>query len=205
MSLKSQDRVGIQKLVVGFFDAATGTEFLHGLKDVFESRGDSYSALAQYLEGTEQFQSRYGAGQTDQQFADTVLGGLGLTTNQDANDFVLARLGYGQDKAQLILEGLVLLEGFREGALSQGAQVLANKTSVADYYSQIKAGHSVDVQELQAAIRGVNDSPASATAARAALDVQFPTPGNDQSSTLVAHAEVQPVGVQTVQDSSLTF
>jgi hypothetical protein len=175
------ERTNILKLVTTMFNAAPGATYLADFVTFFDATGGTsaqkLAALGNALARTGAYQAINPSFQVGNDFAISLLTPFGLQANQDALDFVNARLSAGMSKGQIAAEAMTAIDTSTGTAFADAKAVLANKATVSEYYSVTKATAQLSLAALQSVLVGVTSSAATVTAANASIDVvTAPTP-----------------------------
>lgn len=169
MALTPQERTGLIKLAVGMFNAAPGATYFSELAAVYEgAAGRSLSTVASILSNSTAFLSANPPSQLPVDFARSFLMPLGLDTNVEAVDFMVARLNTGANKGALIVQALNAIDGSSSPVFANAKAILNNKTLVAENYTLTLARTETNLVALKAAIATVTADASSVFAANAA-------------------------------------
>ena len=187
-SLSETQQRDILKVVVGMFDAATGTTYLDAAANVFLSfpTATALQDMTNAIANTSQFKGLYGSGLTNEEFAskwvNAVLAGAVVSPADLAAGIALvtAELNTGSalGKPQNVVRGEVMLKYINlldsvdhaNAAWGNAATMFDNEVDVSHYYTIDKHLSSLDVSELQGALNGVTADPATVAAAKALID-----------------------------------
>lgn len=185
-NVTSQERTNILKLVAGMFNAAPGATYLEEFSSAFLALNKDYGALATALGNTGPFKALYPSSLTVEETATKFLTTLGLAANTEAQDFVQAKLNAGESIASVIFQSLVaLVESTSTDPEIVAAQaLLANKATVAEYYSVTLGASSDQLATLHGIVANVTADPASVEAAKEAA-----AGSNGQTFTLTTGAD----------------
>ncbi len=170
MALTAAETRGLTQLVAGMFNAAPGATYLAELAGTYEAGGRSLAVLAAALAATPAYTSLFPNFQTSDEFATGFLTPLGLQANTIALDFVRARLAAGANKGQIVYEAVTALAASSAAEFADARAVLANKTTVAEYFSVTRAVAQTSLDALRLAIAGVTRNGATVAVAQAAID-----------------------------------
>lgn len=170
MALTTAERSNIIKLVVAMFNAAPGATYLAEQTVAYEANGRSLSNLAKDLSQTTAYKTLNPVFQTAAEFATALLTPLGLQANTTAVDFVTAKFNAGLSKGQIAYDVAAALDATTATEFANAKAILANKTTVAEYYSVTKAVAQTNIGNLQQVISTVTATAASVTAANTAID-----------------------------------
>lgn len=207
-SITVQERTTILKLVAGMFNAAPGATYLNEFTDAFVALNKDYAALATALGQTEPFKSLYPSFLTAEEFANKFLATLGLKDNEEAQDWVQAKVNAGESFGSVIFQALVAIESSTDEQFKAAKDQLANKAAVAEYYSVTLGKSSDNLAALQATMTGVTGDAATVDAAKAVIDGgatgsfkltvgQDDLPGTAGNDKFVANVVQNPLGEQT--------
>ena len=180
MAITSTENTSIHNLCVSMFNAAPDATNLALVVGYFEANGNSITALASALGENVNFTNLYSG--TVAENVTLMLANFGLTSADTvANDYFTTQLTAGVDKATLLLAANNYLLNtdaatLATNGLTDAAAVLANKTTVAEYYSASAAAPTT-FAELQATIASVDSTAASVTTATDAIDESLVTEG----------------------------
>lgn len=164
-TITNAERTNITKLVVGMFNAAPGAAYLAEFTSAYQAMGNSLAGLATALGNTGAFKSLYPSYLTSTEFATKFLTTLGLQDNQEAKDWVAAKVNGGTSYASVILQAVTAISNTNDAAFANAKALLDNKTNVAEYYSTTKNVSSDDLATLQGSISAVKaDSKVSTPA-----------------------------------------
>lgn len=164
-TITNAERTNITKLVVGLFNAAPGAAYLAEFTTAYQAMGNSLSGLATALGNTPAFKSLYPSYLTATEFATKFLTTLGLEGNQEAKDWVTAKVNGGTSYSSVILQAVTAISNTNDAAFANAKALLNNKTNVAEYYSTTKNVSSDDLATLQGSISAVKaDSKVSTPA-----------------------------------------
>ena len=165
-SITTQERSNILKLVVGMFNAAPGAAYLNEFVGAYQAMGNSYVNLATALGNNGAFQQLYPNSLTNGEKATKFLSTLGLDKNQEAQEWVQAKLNAGENFGVVILQALEAILETKSPDFADAQNLLNNKAAVAEYYSVSKGQSSEDLGVLQGAVANVKaDSDVSTPAA----------------------------------------
>ncbi len=165
-SITTQERSNILKLVVGMFNAAPGAAYLNEFVGAYQAMGNSYVNLATALGNNGAFQQLYPNSLTNGEKATKFLSTLGLDKNQEAQEWVQAKLNAGENFGVVILQALEAILETKSPDFADAQNLLNNKAAVAEYYSVSKGESSEDLGVLQGAVANVKaDSDVSTPAA----------------------------------------
>ncbi len=154
-TIPTQERTNIIKLVVGMFNAAPGAAYLSEFTTAYQAMGNSLPALATALGNTGAFKALYPSYLSSQEFANKFLTTLGLQANQEAQDWVAAKVNAGEAYSSVILQALTAINNTNDAAFADAKALLNNKTTVAEYYSVTKGASSEDLGTLQGTLGAV--------------------------------------------------
>lgn len=164
-TITNAERTNITKLVVGLFNAAPGAAYLAEFTTAYQAMGNSLAGLATALGNTPAFKSLYPSYLTSTEFATKFLTTLGLENNQEAKDWVAAKVNGGTSYASVILQAVTAISNTNDAAFANAKALLNNKTTVAEYYSTTKGVSSDNLGTLQGSIAAVKaDSKVSTPA-----------------------------------------
>lgn len=170
-SITVQERTNILKLVAGMFNAAPGAAYLNEFTDAYVAMNKDLGALAAGFGQTGAFQSLYPSFLTAEEFANKFLDTLGLKANTEAQDWVKAKVTAGESFASVIFQALVAIDASTSDDFKAAREQLANKATVAEYYSVSLQASSDDLAVLQNVVAKVTDDPKSVEAANQANEV----------------------------------
>src|SRR6185369_13941915 len=173
MAITAAERTDIIKLTSLMFNAAPGAFYLSQITALFEANGHNLQSLANTLGATGVYQSLNPNFQTAAEFANDFLTPLGLQADATATNFIVSKFNAGQSKASIVFDAFNALKNLAptDAAQYQNAKnILANKTTVAEYYSVTKEGAATDLFTLQTVIGSVTAAAATVTSAEAAID-----------------------------------
>ena len=129
-SITTQERSNILKLVVGMFNAAPGAAYLNEFVGAYQAMGNSYVNLATALGNNGAFQQLYPNSLTNGEKATKFLSTLGLDKNQEAQEWVQAKLNAGENFGVVILQALeAILETKSVDNISRTSQKHSEKIS----------------------------------------------------------------------------
>lgn len=189
-TITTQERTNILKLVAGMFNAAPGAAYLSEFTTAYQAMGSNLNNLATALGNTGAFKSLYPSSLTSAEFATKFLTTLGLQANTDAVAWVQAKVNAGQSFASVIVQAVSALDATSEAQFASAKALLANKASVAEYYSvpaPVGVGVSSDnLATLQGVVAKVTADTASVQTAKDAIVGG----GNGQSFTLTTGQDV---------------
>lgn len=154
-TITSQERTNITKLVVGMFNAAPGAAYLAEFTAAYQGMGNSLANLATALGNTGAFKALYPSYLTATEFATKFLTTLGLQGNQEANDWVVAKVNGGTSYSSVILQAVTAISNTNDAAYANAKALLDKKTTVAEYYSVTQGTSSEDLGVLQGSIANV--------------------------------------------------
>ena len=154
-TITSQERTNITKLVVGMFNAAPGAAYLAEFTAAYQGLGNSLANLATALGNTGAFKALYPSYLTSAEFATKFLTTLGLQGNQEANDWVVAKVNGGTSYSSVILQAITAISNTNDAAFANAKALLNNKTTVAEYYSVTQGTSSDNLGVLQGSIGNV--------------------------------------------------
>lgn len=189
MALTSAERTSLIELVVGMFNAAPGATYLGEVALIFEATNNNLTTVARLLAQTPVYKSLNSDFQTASEFATAFLTPLGLQGNTEATSYITQRLAAGASKGEIVLQGLAALNATSAPAFADARAILANKTSVAEYYSVTKAVAQSNLGILQASVATVTKDASSVTTAKTAIDSNTVGSGGGATFTLSVNAE----------------
>lgn len=170
MAITTQERSNILKLVVGMFNAAPGAAYLNEFVGAYQALGNSYEALATALGNTGAFQTLYSNALTNEEKSTKFLKTLGLDSNTEAQEWVVAKLNAGEAMSSVILQALVAIVETTSPDFAEAQALLNNKAAVAEYYSVTLGKSADDLGTLQGVVANVKaDSDVSTPEAMDAL------------------------------------
>ena len=173
MAITSTENTSIHNLCISMFNAAPDAANLALVVGYYEANGNSITALADALAVNTNFTAQF-TGLTDAAVATSMLANFGLVTGttagDNANTFVLNALTAGDSHATILKNANdYLTSGSADAMYANAVAELANKTTVAEYYSA-SAATATTFAELQAIVASVDETAASVTTANTAID-----------------------------------
>lgn len=185
-TITTQERTNILKLVAGLFNAAPGAAYLSEFTTAYQAMGSNLANLATALGNTGAFKSLYPNTLTSAEFATKFLTTLGLQNNTEAKDWVQAKVNGGASYSSVIYQALAAIDASTSADFANAKAQLANKATVAEYYSvPAPTGlglSSDDLATLQGVVANVDQTQASVDAAKASA-------GNGSHVTLTNGAD----------------
>ena len=192
MEITSIENTSIHNLCISMFNAAPDAANLALIVGFYEANGNDLAVLADALAQNPIFSDQF-TGLTDAQVATQMMANFGLvagtTAGDNANAWIVANQATMTNAEILVAANTYLLDSVnRDAMFDTAATVLANKTTVAEYYSA-SASTATTFADLQAIVAGVDATAASVTTATDAID-----------APLAAAAAL--VNVQNLQDAN---
>lgn len=179
MAISAADQQKLIALVVGMFNAAPGKDVLDELEAAFEA-GAPLSLIAESLALTDEYKSIYAEDLSNAAFATALVNNMvgdlvSATEKADAAAYIQSLLNAGDSRVDVTLIAIEALASVPTTDANWGAaaQALANKVEVATYYSVTQGVSSTDLATLQGVVADVDDTAASVTDAKAAIDADL--------------------------------
>lgn len=176
MAITVEVRAELIKLVVGMFNAAPGFTIMTDLA-VASNAGSSVAQIAASLEQSTEFKSIYPVFLTNNEFAtnlvNNMVGNLVSATEKAwAVSELVAELNAGASRSAVVLAAVTALSAVPASEANWGAAstAFANKVDVATYFTVEKQQSGASLAALQAVIENVDNTAASVTAAKNAID-----------------------------------
>jgi trimeric autotransporter adhesin len=185
MAISTEARNDLVRIVVGMFNGAPGSEILSQLTNAFEA-GQTRVQIATNLAKTAEYQSLFPDNNTNAEVAakivNNIIGDLATAAvKADAVALLNAQLNAkptttsaqkAAARAEVTVWALDQLKNIpaTDAGLGKVVQALANKTDVAVYYSVDAQQNPASVTAAQEVLENVDDTAASVTAAKEAVD-----------------------------------
>ena len=176
MAITAEARTEIIQLVVGMFGAAPGASVLSDLTFARDDRGQTVKQIAANIVNTNEFKSIYPTFLTNQEFADRFINNLvgaevAAADKTAAATQLVAMLAAGASRSSVVVDAINALKAVpsTNTAWANAAAALANKVSVATYYS-VEKQLSGSLADLQKVIATVTSAASSVAAAKTAAD-----------------------------------
>ncbi|MDO9318166.1 MAG: calcium-binding protein [Gammaproteobacteria bacterium] len=179
MAITAEARTEIIQLVVGMFGAAPGASVLSDLVAAKEA-GQTVKQIAANVANTNEFKSIYPTFLTNQEFAERFVNNLvgsevAAADKAAAVTILVGQLNAGATRSNVVVDAINAVKAVpsTNTAWANAAAALANKVTVATYYSVEKQLSGTTLAGLQNVIATVTSTAASVTAANAVVDGQF--------------------------------
>lgn len=176
MAITAEARTEIIQLVVGMFGAAPGASVLSDLVAAKEA-GQTVKQIAANVANTAEFKSIYPTFLTNQEFAERFVNNLvgsevAAADKAAAVTILVGQLNAGATRSNVVVDAINAVKAVpsTNTAWANAAAALANKVSVATYYSVDKQLSGASLAALQNVIATVTSTAASVTAANTAVD-----------------------------------
>lgn len=176
MAITAEARTEIIQLVVGMFGAAPGASVLSDLVAAKEA-GQTVKQIAANVANTNEFKSIYPTFLTNDEFATRFVNNLvgsevAAADKAAAVTILVGQLNAGATRANVMVDAINAVKAVpsTNTAWANAAAALANKVSVATYYSVDKQLSGSTLAALQNVIATVTSTAASVTAANTAVD-----------------------------------
>ncbi|MEK7259739.1 MAG: hypothetical protein AAB211_08055 [Pseudomonadota bacterium] len=176
MAITAEARTEIIQLVVGMFGAAPGASVLSDLVAAKEA-GQTVKQIAANVANTAAFRSIYPTFLTNLEFAERFVNNLvgsevAAADKAAAVTILVGQLNAGATRSNVVVDAIDAVKAVpsTNTAWANAAAALANKVSVATYYSVDKQLSGASLAALQNVIATVTSTAASVTAANTAVD-----------------------------------
>ncbi|MDO8272571.1 MAG: hypothetical protein Q7U82_11745, partial [Gammaproteobacteria bacterium] len=178
MAITAEARTEIIQLVVGMFGAAPGASVLSDLVAAKEA-GQTVKQIAANVANTNEYKSIYPTFLTNQEFAERFVNNLvgsevAAADKAAAVTILVGQLNAGATRSNVVVDAINAVKAVpsTNTAWANAAAALANKVTVATYYSVEKQLSGTTLAGLQNVIATVTSTAASVTAANTVVDGQ---------------------------------